>query len=118
MSRNEEFAKGRLEEPAGFINPDDDPSLIYTAIPIHRNVMEPVHVLAIGRESQIGRLTLKPDGTVDHVFVNPKDRRQGHATRLWRMARHLSSQFDNWPEPKHSSVQTDEGREWARKVGE
>lgn len=118
MSRNEEFSKGTMEHPIGLVD-NKTPDLVYTAIPIHHNVMEPVHVLSVGNdEGQIGRMTLHPDGRVDHVFVNPRDRRQGHATNLWNMGKYLSTQFENWPEPKHSHIQTPEGKKWAKAVGD
>ena len=120
MSRSEEFQTGRqhLDQPIG-LHDDEDGGVDYTVIPAHANPLDGLHVIGIGKGDQhYGTMRLRHEGTVDWVEVKKPYQRQGHATRLWNTAKWLSQQFENFPEPKHSSAQTDEGTAWAKKVGD
>lgn len=63
----------------------------------------------------VSNLTLDEKGKVSGVETHPEFRRQGLATKLWNYAKERSDM--GIPEPKHSTMRTKEGEEWAKKIG-
>lgn len=70
-------------------------------------------------EEQIGKLQLQPGGTIDYVEVDDKHQRQGVATGLHRFATNHADKSggEETPYPMHSTIRSDEGDAWAKKVG-
>lgn len=58
----------------------------------------------------------RPRGHINDIQVEPDLQRQGIGTALWKHANELADQ-KVVPRPKHSKQRTDEGDQWARKVG-
>jgi ribosomal protein S18 acetylase RimI-like enzyme len=58
-----------------------------------------------------------PTGEVNNVEVMPEHRRNGVATMMWQEAKRYATD-NEVVTPKHSPDQSDEGKEWAKKVGD
>lgn len=61
----------------------------------------------------LSNMNLSEEGEVRGVETHPKYRRQGLATKLWDYASSLGHM--GIPAPKHSTMRTKEGEEWARR---
>ena len=116
MSRSEDFhteRKKHLDESIGL----GEDGYEFVVTPNHRNPIDGLHVVGVAKgDDYLGTMRLRDDGKVDHVFVNVPFRRQGHATRLWNAAKWVSDNYENFPAPKHSEIQTPEGKKWAKTV--
>jgi len=65
----------------------------------------------------LSKLDMDSSGKIGSIETNPEERRQGHATKLLNFAKHLSTKFEDFPEPKHSENLTGEGAAWANANG-
>lgn len=60
---------------------------------------------------------VKGSGIVSDVMVKPNFRRQGVATALWNEANKIAQQTPTVPAPRHNSMRSRVGDQWARSVG-
>ena len=63
----------------------------------------------------LSNLALDEEGKVSAVETHPEHRRQGLAKKLWDYAGSLGHM--GIPTPKHSTMRTKEGEDWAKGVG-
>lgn len=88
---------------------DDEAHLIRAHLPDRENVGEmSIRAKSGGPD--------RPRGHINEINVDPDLQRQGIGTALWNHAHELARQ-KVIPVPKHSKQRTDEGDQWARKVG-
>lgn len=106
MATEYEFRKGKIADPS-------EPYPYNTP-----NFDDPHRVVVNEGDRAIAQLSWSPrHGEISDVFVEKNRRRQGLATQMFKHAAHISSQFDDVPQPRHSSRRTQEGDAWAKAVG-
>jgi GNAT superfamily N-acetyltransferase len=66
-------------------------------------------------DKMLSNMSMNHEGEVSAVETHPKHQRQGLATKLWNYAGSLGHM--GVPAPKHSTMRTAEGEQWAKKVG-
>ena len=119
MTRNNADFHGSvdsLKSPEKFTNKDVE----FTFTPAHV-AGEMRHKLSAWKGNDyLGYITWhKTSGVVTHIQTQPKFRRQGVATMLWKTAKTLPDKYPGTTTPKHDySDQTPEGAAWAKKVGD
>lgn len=68
---------------------------------------------------RIGYMEIHPEsGIIYDISVLPKHQRKGVATAMWDLAHSIHQAMpDKYPKPVHSPIRSDDGEEWAKKVG-
>lgn len=76
------------------------------------------HVLSVHHKGDAkGNMMWDQNGRVDWVGIDPREQRQGHGSALWEAGQSLADREPAVPRPLHSETQTEQGQQWAKKVG-
>jgi GNAT superfamily N-acetyltransferase len=74
-------------------------------------------IQAFHNDRPIGELRWAKGYGVHSVDVLPEHQRKGLATAMWNKAIELKKSNKNIPTIKHSTERTEDGNDWAKKVG-